>query len=448
MKKITLLIFLLISSVGFSQNLVTNGDFQTGVATPWTGGAANVVDLGGSNFVNQAQVAAAGNPWDVNLSQNITLLNGKTYVLSFDAFTDNITGTRTMIAGLGQNGAPYSSLSANPALTATKQNFSYKFTINYGDAVGDRVLFDMGAQKGFVFIDNVSVTEFVDATAPTGFTATVGTIGAYNVELLLNATDDSGSVTYKINYGATNVQTTGTSGVQKSFTVSGLTKETAYTFNVSASDATGNNAVNNPIILNATTIADTSTPCSGFSTQALEGTFSVGYNYSFVTSGSEVLVTFEILDTDKQGLSPQLFIEPSTFLNMANPSGKTYTYKFTGKTTGDVLNFSLRAAYAGGLVRSKIFNYTVGNTCALSTNNFDLTSFKTYPNPTKDTWTVTTKNTNISSIQVYDVSGRNVLSLKPNAIEAKIDASSLKTGVYFARINTLNGYGSLKLIKE
>ena len=61
---------------------------------------------------------------------------------------------------------------------------------------------------------------------------------------------------------------------------------------------------------------------------------------------------------------------------------------------------------------------------------------------------ITTKNTNISSIQVYDVSGRNVLSLKPNAIEAKIDASSLKTGVYFARINTLNGYGSLKLIKE
>ena len=45
MKKITYLFTFLISIMGFSQNLVTNGNFQTGTAAPWTGNAANVVDF-------------------------------------------------------------------------------------------------------------------------------------------------------------------------------------------------------------------------------------------------------------------------------------------------------------------------------------------------------------------------------------------------------------------
>ena len=159
MKKITYLFTLLISILGFSQNLVTNGGFQTGTAAPWTGNAANVVDLGASNFVNQANVAVAGNPWDVNLSQEVNLVDGKTYLLKFDAFTATATGTRTLISGLGQTGAPFASLTATSVLTATPQTFSYEFTINYGNTVTDRVIFDMGNATGFVFIDNVSVIE-------------------------------------------------------------------------------------------------------------------------------------------------------------------------------------------------------------------------------------------------------------------------------------------------
>lgn len=159
MKKITYLFTLLVSIWGFSQNLVTNGNFQTGTAAPWTGNAANVVDLGASNFVNQANVAVAGNPWDVNLSQEVNLIDGKTYLLKFDAFTATATGTRTLISGLGQTGAPFASLTATSVLTPNPQTFSYEFTINYGNTVTDRVIFDMGNATGFVFIDNVSVIE-------------------------------------------------------------------------------------------------------------------------------------------------------------------------------------------------------------------------------------------------------------------------------------------------
>lgn len=106
MKKITFILFLL-TTICFSQNLVNNGDFQLGTGPKlggWYGNASNAVDLGGNNIVNQAEVTAAGAPYTVNLSQEILLDNGKTYRLTFDAFTDTTTGTRTMVVGLGQTG--------------------------------------------------------------------------------------------------------------------------------------------------------------------------------------------------------------------------------------------------------------------------------------------------------------------------------------------------------
>ncbi|MBU2929129.1 discoidin domain-containing protein [Winogradskyella psychrotolerans] len=162
MKKITLVLILLAVSFGYAQELVTNGDFQTGVGSPWYNGALNVVDLGGGNWVNQAEILAAGNAWDVNISQDVVLEDGKTYELSYDAWTDAVTASRTIIAGLGQNGPGWANLAENPTLTATQQTFTHQFTINYGDGVDDRVIFDMGAETGFVFIDNVSIIEIVD----------------------------------------------------------------------------------------------------------------------------------------------------------------------------------------------------------------------------------------------------------------------------------------------
>tara|TARA_R110002049_G_scaffold150890_3_gene314173 strand:+ start:9248 stop:10855 length:1608 start_codon:yes stop_codon:yes gene_type:complete len=84
----------------------------------------------------------------------------------------------------------------------------------------------------------------------------------------------------------------------------------------------------------------------------------------------------------------------------------------------------------------------------LSTDDFDTQSFSLYPNPTQDSWNVKSKSENITSIRVFDILGKSVLSLSPNAKEATIDGSSLKSGLYFAQVKTAQGISSLKLVKQ
>jgi hypothetical protein len=69
---------------------------------------------------------------------------------------------------------------------------------------------------------------------------------------------------------------------------------------------------------------DASTACAGTSKEAFEGAYSAGYNYNFVTNGTDVVITFELLD-DKTGFSPQVYFQaPDQFIPMSNPSGQIY----------------------------------------------------------------------------------------------------------------------------
>jgi hypothetical protein len=54
----------------------------------------------------------------------------------------------------------------------------------------------------------------------------------------------------------------------------------------------------------------------------------------------------------------------------------------------------------------------------------------------------------IKTINVFDILGKNVLSLAPNASEVNVDGSTLKSGLYFAQVKTEAGINSIKLIKN
>ena len=84
----------------------------------------------------------------------------------------------------------------------------------------------------------------------------------------------------------------------------------------------------------------------------------------------------------------------------------------------------------------------------LATNSFASSNFKVYPNPTSNNWTFTTTKSQINSIQIVDMLGKVVVTKNANSNEVTVDASSLNSGIYFARIATASAIETVKLVKN
>lgn len=285
-----------------------------------------------------------------------------------------------------------------------------------------------------------------DTQVPTNFTATVGTISGSSVELLLNATDDSGNVTYNVTYGTGGTASTfSPTGVQKSLIIYNLSQNTDYVFSVSATDATGNTSVNSPIVLNAKTTAFLQ--CAGTASEASQGSFSTGYNYAFETIGTDVKITFELLDTDKSGVIAYLWNQsPFSESPMTNVSGKIFTKTITGQTNGSTINYAVKFAYAGGLSVTKYFSYVVGNSCSLGVENASELKQFIYPNPVGE----------ILYLQLLDDQNQIILTnilgqkLLEDVVKSahNLDMSFYKSGLYFLTVKNSNGTQKIKIIKK
>jgi len=90
--------------------------------------------------------------------------------------------------------------------------------------------------------------------------------------------------------------------------------------------------------------------------------------------------------------------------------------------------------------------YFYGGT--LSTPENALTELKVSPNPSNNVWNINISNQQITSVQVFDILGKNVLSLEPNASEVDIDGTNFNKGIYMAKVATQNGSQTIKLIKN
>jgi len=303
---------------------------------------------------------------------------------------------------------------------------------------------DPGYTESSMVIDYVRVYQNVqvDTQIPINFTATVGNVTSSSVELLLNATDNSGNIVYNVTYGSTTITSAGTSGVQKSLVISGLNSNTNYTFSVAASDISGNNATNNSIVLNATTTGVIG--CSGTDTVASQGSFTTGYNYAFETIGTSVKITFELLDTDKIGVVAYLWKQsPFSETSMSNVSGNIFTHTITGQTNGTTINYAVKFAYANGMSVTRYISYVVGSNCTMSQNDFmDFSDFY-FTNPAHNYISIQSTS-DIDKVEMYSLIGAKVISQTTNTNE--IEVSNLSKGVYLMVVYSGNKKGSKKVI--
>lgn len=295
-------------------------------------------------------------------------------------------------------------------------------------------------------IDYVRVYQntLVDTAAPTNFTATVGNVTSSTIELLLNATDNSGTVAYTILYGGNTISLANTSGVQKSVIIPNLAANTTYNFIITASDLTGNTAANNPINLSATTTATLG--CNGTSSAAQQGTFSTGYNYTFETLGTDVKITFELLDTDKVGVVGILWRQtPFAEFTMTNVSGNIYTYTVPNQTIGATINYAVKFAYAGGLSVTNYYSYVVGNNCALEVPSISELNQFSFENPVMDTLKITSE-VEIEKVEIYSIVGHLVLSTTSDC--NLISVNNLTKGVYLIAVYSGNRKNVKKMVVQ
>lgn len=144
-----------IDDIQINNNLLTNGDFEDG-STSWLVGvddssSAPTVTVDGNTYYS-VDVTAAGNPFDVNLSQKLEIVQGNTYTLTFDAWSDR---DRSIVVGIGLSGPPFSAATETIDITAIQTTYSLTLTAGDFGAPDARVLFDSGAEIGIVNIDNV-----------------------------------------------------------------------------------------------------------------------------------------------------------------------------------------------------------------------------------------------------------------------------------------------------
>jgi beta-glucanase (GH16 family) len=269
----------------------------------------------------------------------------------------------------------------------------------------------------------------VDNQAPTNFTATLGSVTGSSVELLLNAQDNSGTIAYTISYSGGTFTVYNPSGNQKSIVIPNLPSNTNYTFTITATDMSGNSFVNNPIVLNATTTIDPG--CSGNDSDAQEGTFTEGYNYSFQTIGTDVKITIELLD-EKLGLVAFLRKQsPFSETQMTNVSGQIFTQTISGQTIGSTINYAVKFAFAGGLAVTKFLSYEVGFDCSLGVqSNTEAISFS-FQNPVKEKVSISS-NVKIEKVEIYNLLGNLVLNTTID--DEKIDVPNLSKGVYLLTV--------------
>ena len=94
----------------------------------------------------------------------------------------------------------------------------------------------------------------------------------------------------------------------------------------------------------------------------------------------------------------------------------------------------------------QIEDYTI-NVGTLAVSNANKSSVKLYPNPVVDLLNIEAE-TKVSTVQVFDLTGKVVSSFEMNAVKNQVNMSTLTPGFYVVTIQTETGVQSVKIVKK
>jgi hypothetical protein len=293
MKKITLILFVLLYSIGFSQNAPVT--FEAGeIGSSWSF----------TNFDN-GTVSSVG--YEKVANPNVSGINTSATVGKFTA----------VVAGAAQAGCQSNDIGK---FTLTTNNSTVKIMV-YKTEISDVALkFEVagGGSLGEIKVANTKINEWEELTFD--FYGQIGKLESTDIVKIRISLDYQARSADKVSYF-------------------------------------------DNLTFSKSTVVSPKIPCDAVFKDAQQGSFDLGYKAKFETSGTNVLVTFELLD-QKDGVIAYLWREsPFAEYPMANQGGTVFQYTLTGQTSGAVITYACKFAFAGGSAVTKYFKYTVGDSC-------------------------------------------------------------------------------------
>lgn len=210
-----------------------------------------------------------------------------------------------------------------------------------------------------------------DTETPINLSASIDSTTPSSASFTLIAEDNSGIVVFSVTQNNSTQTFIGTSGVETTATVDGLTPNTTYEFTIGVKDQSDNISSETKTISITTPEEVENTACNGESDTATQGSFEVGYTYHFETDGTDVIIEFELLD-DKQDLNAYLWKEsPFTEIGMSYVEGRRFRAVLADQTYGESLSYACKFAFRGGLAATEYISYTVGDDCSSNVDDPD-----------------------------------------------------------------------------
>ncbi|MGL1937373.1 MAG: C25 family cysteine peptidase [Fibrobacterales bacterium] len=145
-----------------SVNMITNGDFMQQL-TGWSlenfesaSASASVVNGNGKITISNAGTAS----WNVQFKQGVlALVIGKTYTLSFEAFSQYPRNIEVKLEKDGSPWTPYSGTTSMYAINGGSTTITNTFTMTEATDMNARIVFNVGGNTIDVNIDNVTLVE-------------------------------------------------------------------------------------------------------------------------------------------------------------------------------------------------------------------------------------------------------------------------------------------------
>ncbi len=403
------------------------------------------------------------------MKTKLLLLNVAFFLCSFYGFSqfDVISLTGDGVGGWTNNPATTNFLTTTDGITYTKQNFQ---------------ITGSGSTAALKFIKVVSPPSWDSTYGPSSAAGTpnwpsgsatttdniAGVAGFWNVTF--NLTTKAYTFTAGVNPNPT-INITNSGAAIAMTTTDGI-NYTAPSRTIAAGNFTFAQAGSPNVWGNPAFPAGTAT-AGGSPVVAPNGTYNISFNrntgvYNFATTSVGMIgVGSPSGNWDNDAVMTTTNAVNYTINNATIVSGNmkirdngSWTFQFGANGPAATNTFPMATMVANGTdfattagTYNISFNRTTGAinfapAATASNNLFIQENFNIMPNPSSSKWNISSKNNEITSIQIFDIIGKQVFSKNMNALDYSVDASNLNKGVYVAKISTIEGSGSVKLVKN